>query len=75
MNKAAVFPGADAVAYRSPMPVSLRRGYRSAAGEITFPVCPRCQITMEREYQRFCDRCGQALDWKDFSKSMVVICR
>ena len=28
-----------------------------------FPVCPNCGITMEREYQSFCDRCGQKLAW------------
>ncbi len=29
----------------------------------SYPICPRCRITLEREYQCFCDRCGQALDW------------
>ena len=32
-----------------------------------FPVCPKCNCTMEREYQSYCDRCGQALRWKEFS--------
>ena len=27
-------------------------------------VCPRCHVTMEREFMHFCDRCGQHLDWK-----------
>ena len=39
----------------------------------SFPVCPRCQLTMEREYQSYCDRCGQALDWKGFSKALVIL--
>lgn len=36
-----------------------------------FPICPRCDCTMEREYQSFCDRCGQMLKWKGFSKAKV----
>ena len=42
--------------YRLPMCVKeFRRG---------FPVCPRCKRTIEREYQAYCDRCGQCLKWK-----------
>ena len=26
-------------------------------------VCPNCKITFEREYQSYCDRCGQKLKW------------
>lgn len=29
----------------------------------SYPVCPCCGITLEREYQLHCDRCGQALAW------------
>ena len=58
--------------FRSPMPVTQVRCFRSYPCGITeFPVCPRCGITMEREYQAYCDRCGQCLDWKDLSKAAV----
>ena len=30
----------------------------------SYYVCPRCHITMEREFMNFCDRCAQHLDWK-----------
>ena len=26
-------------------------------------ICPRCRITLDRDFQRYCDRCGQHLDW------------
>lgn len=26
--------------------------------------CPHCKTTMEREYQQYCDRCGQKLKWQ-----------
>lgn len=31
-----------------------------------FPVCPRCHCNLEREYQSFCDHCGQKLGWDYF---------
>lgn len=60
---------ADALRYRQPMPVRELVRYRS--GE-TFPICPQCGCSMEREYQRFCDRCGQRLGWKGFRKAQII---
>ena len=36
-----------------------------------FPKCPRCGSAMEREYQLFCDRCGQRLNWSEFDDAEV----
>ena len=38
-----------------------------------FPVCPRCGSTLEREYQNFCDRCGQRLGWKELRRAEVIL--
>ena len=38
----------------------------------SYPVCPKCDVTLEREYMNFCDRCGQKLDWKEFGRAEVV---
>ncbi|MBQ8227688.1 MAG: hypothetical protein IJZ88_01605 [Clostridia bacterium] len=38
----------------------------------TYPICPRCQVTLEREYVHYCDRCGQCLCWSGFSKAEIV---
>ena len=35
-------------------------------------VCPRCHITVEREFMSFCDRCGQRLGWKGYKKARKV---
>ena len=35
-------------------------------------ICPRCHVTMEREFMNFCDRCGQRLDWKGYNKVKIV---
>ena len=31
-------------------------------------VCPSCHVTFEREYQAYCDRCGQKLKWPSLRK-------
>ncbi len=31
--------------------------------ESAYYLCPRCDVTMERDYQAYCDRCGQCLSW------------
>ena len=35
-------------------------------------VCPRCHITVEREFMSFCDRCGQHLGWKGCKKARKI---
>ena len=37
-----------------------------------FAVCPSCNTTLEREYQNYCDRCGQKLSWKQYSRANVI---
>ena len=49
---------AYALRFRQPMPVRELARYRSGG---TFPICPQCGSSMEREYQNYCDRCGQRL--------------
>lgn len=56
-------------AFRRPMAIVEIKQFGS--GE-TYPVCPRCRITMEREYQNFCDRCGQALDWRQYAHAGIL---
>lgn len=59
----------EAVTYRTPLPVT--EMMRFPNGDI-FPICPRCGITLARAYQRYCDRCGQCLDWKGFSRAKII---
>ena len=46
-------------AYRVPLPVTETRTFRDG----DYAVCPRCRLTLPREFVRFCDRCGQCLNW------------
>lgn len=55
------------LSYRNPMQVVEIREHSNSY----FAVCPRCQMTLECEYQAFCDRCGQRLNWRGFSKIQI----
>ena len=59
----------EAHAFRRPMEVGAVRYVRTTAGLTGFAVCPRCRGSLEREYQTFCDRCGQRLDWTGFARA------
>ena len=58
----------DAVSYRVPLPVTKVIAYANT----TYPVCPRCAVSLDREYMSFCDRCGQKLNWDLFEHAMVI---
>ena len=61
------------MSFRKPMPVMQIRCFHFLQGLTGFPVCPQCGRTMEREYQPYCDRCGQCLDWSVFSKATIIL--
>ena len=50
----------DAATYRIPLPVTKVIAYTPSN---VYPICPRCSVSIEREYMSFCDRCGQKLSW------------
>ena len=59
---------ADAVSYRIPLPVTKVIVY----SKTSYPICPRCTVSLEREYVSFCDRCGQKLNWDLFEHAKVI---
>lgn len=58
----------DAVSYRIPLPVTRVIAYYKT----TYPICPRCAVSLDREYMSFCDRCGQKLNWDLFEYAKVT---
>lgn len=58
----------DAVAYRVPLPITKVLALAST----TYPICPRCKLSLEREYMSFCDRCGQKLKWDLFDYAKII---
>lgn len=56
----------ESISYR--MPLQVTEIFMAIDGE-HFPVCPRCNVTLERELVNYCERCGQKLDWLNYRKS------
>lgn len=59
---------AKALSYR--IPAAVTRMLRVPSGD--YPVCPRCGSSFDREYIRFCDRCGQRLNWSVYQFAIPV---
>ena len=61
-----IFTAISELPYRIPRFVVDFRSFHSITEYYTYPVCPRCKTTMEREYMAYCSRCGQKLDWSRY---------
>lgn len=72
MRKEKESGSAEEIRYREVMNVEEIKVYQTGAGEIGYAVCPRCGITMEREYMNYCSRCGQRVGWKGYQKVRVI---
>lgn len=59
----------SALTYRIPLPV--KEVLLFPSGD-SYPICPRCDKSMDRECMGFCDRCGQRLGWELFDFATVV---
>ena len=68
MNAAPPGKPGTAETYRRPMSVCRIR----ISGRTGYYICPRCSITMDREFIAYCSRCGQCLDWKGYKKAVIV---
>ena len=55
-----------ALSYRIPKTVKKIRVYPD---NCFFGVCPRCNNSIDREYQTFCNCCGQRLDWSKLDEA------
>ena len=62
----------EELSYRIAMQVIHYRKLPYLGGSFTtFPVCPRCKCDIEREYQSFCDNCGQKLAWEHYAHATL----
>lgn len=59
--------------FRIPMRVNKYIYLSRAEHPTCFPVCPQCEMSLEREYQKYCDRCGQCLSWRSYDQAVQVI--
>ena len=72
MRRLARLPLFEQLLYRLPIAVTEIHVFPYCSGGPSYPVCPRCGATMEREYMAFCSRCGQKLEWRRYSYARVV---
>lgn len=35
----------------------------------TYPLCPKCDIPIECDYQKYCGHCGQRLSWVGYKNA------
>lgn len=63
----------ESVLYRKPMQVKevlLHEGLLYDFNtKHTFPICPKCDVPMEYEFQNYCGHCGQRLNWIHYNKA------
>ena len=74
-NDLLLFPIISQNTYLSfPLPVTKVLCFRDKTGQQnSYALCPGCGTTLEREYQHYCDRCGQHLSWKHYSSAEVLM--
>ncbi len=65
-------PLEEELPYRQSMQIKEVRCYKSMHGNTYFSVCPRCNSTIEREHQNYCDECGQKLEWKNLNNASII---
>ena len=62
----------EELSYRKHSKVEHYRTFRFGGIETAFAVCPRWHGSGERDYQTFCDQCGQKLDWDDYGAATSI---
>lgn len=60
------------LSYRLPKTVTEAFFCKLNDGFNAYPICPTCKISFEREFQCYCDRCGQKLDWTGFNYDTCI---
>ena len=62
----------NALSFRHGMVVEELMLFDFWSAEEAYYVCPRCKVTMEREFMHYCDRCGQCLDWTAYMQVKII---
>lgn len=58
--------------YRAPMEIHEAMKLPEYRNASIYYICPRCNLTLDREFMHFCDRCGQCLSWKKHQKAKLI---
>ena len=60
------------ISYRTPRMVMQLRVVMDICGETGFYVCPRCNISLDREFMTYCNNCGQKLNWRNYQNAQTI---
>lgn len=63
------FSETEELSYRRPLQIA--EVFVSDGGD-AFPICPKCRVPFDVEYQRYCSYCGQCLKWTYYSRAKKV---
>ena len=63
------FSETEELSYRKPLQIA--EVFISDGGD-AFPICPKCKVPFDVEYQRYCSYCGQCLKWTYYSRARIV---
>ena len=61
----------ECVSYRQPLPIT-QLVVTSEYPHSGYFACPRCKVTLDREFVAYCDRCGQKLAWRHYKKAELI---
>ena len=59
----------EELSYRKPLQIA--EVFVSDGGD-AFPICPKCRVPFDVEYQKYCSYCGQRLKWTYYAKAKIV---
>ena len=59
--------------YRMPMMVKEAVAFRRLQSDDIYYRCPRCRELLEREHMAYCSRCGQCLNWQNYTQAQLTI--
>lgn len=64
------FSETEELSYRRPLQIA--EVFISDNGYL-FPICPKCRIPFDGQYQKYCSYCGQCLKWTYYSRAKIVM--
>ena len=59
----------EELSYRRPLQIA--EVFVSDGGD-AFPICPKCRVPFDVEFQKYCAYCGQRLKWTYYAKAKTV---
>lgn len=71
-NELLGYPQPEELHFRIPKPVTSAYCFHLPEHLAIYPVCPQCQHLISREYQNYCNHCGQSLSWDDFEQAELI---